>query len=169
MRRRGTTLHRGGRTAKRTAGRTSGGNISGGVLATAAVPSACPPPETMSLRGRGADRTTASEEDGWGWQQVMRQWGRRRGRKVRARKKGGRERQAGYRDGAVVFTGKIKDNGDSANKAVRQRAWGKDGNDGAMSPPHKRLFNDSNENHTVSKNMKFFSRPCFVRFTSPYL
>ena len=73
MRRRGNTLHRGGRTAKRTAGRTSGGNISGGVLATAAVPSACPPPETMSLRGRGADRTTASEEDGWGWQQVMRQ------------------------------------------------------------------------------------------------
>ena len=57
---------------------------------------------------------------------MMWRQGRRRGCKVREKRKGGRERQAGDGDGAVILTEQIMDNGDSPDKAPRQRAWGKD-------------------------------------------
>ena len=56
------------------------------------------------------------------------------GRKVRARRKGGRERQAGNRYGAVTLTEKITGNGDGADEARHQRASANDGNNGATQP-----------------------------------
>ena len=71
--------------------------------------------------GGGADGTSAAEEDGGGWRQMKRHQRRRGGCKVRERRKGGQERQAGKGDGAVILTEHITGDGDNTNEAPRLR------------------------------------------------
>ena len=74
------------------------------------------------------------EEEGGGWTQVKRLRGRH---KVRARRKGGREGQAGSRDGAVILTEQITGNGNGTNEAPRQHAWGKHSNNRVAALPQE--------------------------------
>ena len=60
---------------------------------------------------------------------------RRGGRKVRASRKGGHERQLGDRYSAVNLIEQITSNGNGTNEARRQHAWGRGGNNRAMVPP----------------------------------
>ena len=66
---------------------------------------------------------------------MTRRQGRRVGRKVRARRKGGKERQAGDGDGTVLLTEEITDDGDGADEARHQCAWGNNSNNGMTAPP----------------------------------
>ena len=80
----------------------------------------------------GADGTTEVEEDGREWRRVTCRRGRRGGRKVRESRKGGWERQADDRDGAINLREQIMGNGNSnsdgnstsADKALCQHTWG---------------------------------------------
>ena len=66
---------------------------------------------------------------------MMWRQGRRRGRKVRVKRKGERERQAGNGDGVIILTEKITGDGDGADEPSYQRAWGKDVGNRAMVLP----------------------------------
>ena len=60
--------------------------------------------------------------------------GRRRVKNLREQRKGVQGLQAVNRDGTVAATKQITGNGKGADEAQRQRAWEKDGNDGATTP-----------------------------------
>ena len=97
--------------------------------------------EPLALPGAVAGAWNRGGGRGWndrgirGWKRVMRRRGRRGGRKVRARRKGGCWRQAGDGEGAANATERITGDGDGTNELRCQRAWGYYGNDGATAPP----------------------------------